>query len=508
MDIQKDCVDGMNWPDENYYNLLGKYDLLKAYMAEIMLDIGENALEWKASLDMFLEYCFTNIALEKGYISEKEMYVMKNLPSDLELAKEMVPGFTSFIRRLNKERFLERKNEMFKEDTMRIFVDKLTKVNLMRPTCEENNPYLTKVKEQIIDMLTIYKNFDSASSNWMDSELDRFLGENIEKVKVERQQEYQKKIDMLKAERQPEAVEEAVLKDKEILLKNCLDKLNGLVGLSEVKEEINGLVTAWKLAKIREEQGIAVRKRQSYHLVFTGNPGTGKTTVARIVSGIYYSLDVLKEDKIVETGRADLVAEYVGQTAPKTLKVINNAKGGVLFIDEAYSLTENSSGNDFGKEAVDTLVQYMENYRDELVVIVAGYDDKMQNFLEANEGLRSRFSRVIHFQNYSVEELEEILDLYLSEGQFIMEDAARNEFIRFFEMDVDINSTSFANARTVRKFVDAICVELDKRIAKEISGIGPENMKAFLQTITIRDVINAEETMEKGSSKKEIGFYR
>ena len=178
-------------------------------------------------------------------------------------------------------------------------------------------------------------------------------------------------------------------------------ELDDLIGLGSVKEEVRSLANFVKLQKQREAQGLKTAK-VSYHLVFYGSSGTGKTTVARIVGRIYKDLGVLKKGHTVETDRAGLVAKYMGQTAQQTDTVIQKALDGVLFIDEAYSLVpEGGSGQDYGQEAIATILKRMEDYRDRLVVIIAGYKDEMQRFIDSNPGLQSRFNRYIDFPDYS-----------------------------------------------------------------------------------------------------------
>ena len=251
-------------------------------------------------------------------------------------------------------------------------------------------------------------------------------------------------------------------------LEERMAELNELVGLTEVKKEVSSLINLLQVAKLRKERGMKVMP-VSLHLVFTGNPGTGKTTVARMLAGIYRELGVLSKGQLIEVDRSELVAGYVGQTAIKTQDKIDEAKGGILFIDEAYTLIK--EGNDFGQEAVDTLLKEMEDNRDNLVVIVAGYTDLMEKFLNSNPGLRSRFNKFIHFKDYSIDELFRIfLSMCNKSGYKLARSAkgvVKNDFARMIELEGD----HFANGRSVRNYFEAAVVNQANRLAsrKDVS---------------------------------------
>ena len=257
-------------------------------------------------------------------------------------------------------------------------------------------------------------------------------------------------------------------------------ELSSLVGLSQVKEDIESLRNLIKVQALRKQQGLPNTK-VSYHCVFTGNPGTGKTTVARIVAGIYKELGLLSKGHLVEVDRSKLVGEYVGQTAPKTNKVIDEALDGVLFIDEAYTLV--GGQNDYGSEAIATLLKRMEDDRERLVVILAGYTNEIKEFIDSNPGLQSRFNRYIHFEDYSAEEL---LDIFMrnikKSGYNIRGDA-------YVQLQINIqNATAkrdkkFGNARYVRNLFEKIVQKQANRLSR-IQNPTKEQLKM----ITIEDL--------------------
>lgn len=265
-------------------------------------------------------------------------------------------------------------------------------------------------------------------------------------------------------------------------LDDVLKELNSLVGLENVKLEVNTLINFIKVQKAREQAGLK-SSSVSYHIIFTGNPGTGKTTVARIVAKIYKHLGILSNGQLVETDRSGLIAEYVGQTAIKVNKIVDSAINGVLFIDEAYSLVGESK-DDFGKEAIATLIKRMEDDRDKLVIILAGYTKEMQEFIDTNPGFKSRFNRHIDFQDYTSEELFKIFESKCNELEYNLTENAQVKLKVFFEKAYSTRDKSFGNGRFVRNSFEKILENQANRIAKENSLT-----KELLTTITIEDII-------------------
>ena len=266
-------------------------------------------------------------------------------------------------------------------------------------------------------------------------------------------------------------------------------ELNGYIGLAGIKREVTNLINMATVYKMREKHGLPTVD-MSLHMVFTGNPGTGKTMIARLMARIYRSLGILSKGQLVEVDRSGLVAGYVGQTAAKTAEVIEKAKGGVLFIDEAYAL--NGSGeNDFGQEAIDTLLKAMEDNRDDLVVIVAGYDKLMENFIHSNPGLESRFNRYLHFDDYSVDEMVGIYEMQLKKGKYQLDDEAKAAVREYLEAS-KTHLISFGNGRGVRNIFERTLVQQSNRLANA------ENVTVeMLMAITAEDVNAARANDEK-----------
>ena len=272
-------------------------------------------------------------------------------------------------------------------------------------------------------------------------------------------------------------------KDKSI--NEIFEELDQLVGLQKVKQVLKDLVSLKEL-KNRANEELKI-KDVNLHMVFLGNPGTGKTTVARMVAEILYILKYIKQNKLIEVSSKDLVAEYVGQTAPKTMAVIQKALGGVLFIDEAYSLASGKNqGNGYNEEAIATLIQAMENNRDDLVVIFAGYTKEMEDFLNSNSGIVSRIGYTLEFEDYTTEELIKIFEQMISKSGFIIEESAIEKLEKI--IDEYRETKNFGNARFVRNVYE-------KTVIKHASNIKNKKSKKALRTITAED-INVENLLK------------
>lgn len=286
----------------------------------------------------------------------------------------------------------------------------------------------------------------------------------------------------------------------EPLYADAIAQLNQLIGLENVKKEVEEMA---KLVRYYREIGKDIRRSFSLHGVFKGNPGTGKTTVARLLVQIYKALGILERGHLVEVARKDLVAGYVGQTAMKTSKIIDEAIGGGLFIDEAYALSERGQ-NDFGKEAIETLLKRMEDQRGEFMIIVAGYPEEMQAFLEANPGLLSRFDRQFHFKDYTEEELYEIGEMIIRTEDMKITDEAWNHLKSYIHKLVENKHKYFGNARTVRKIVTEAIRRQHLRMADLPTD---QRTDEVMETISIEDVSDFE-LMEQRVKQKTIGFGR
>ena len=259
-------------------------------------------------------------------------------------------------------------------------------------------------------------------------------------------------------------------------------QLDSLVGLESVKKDVKDLVNLMKVRKLRQANGLPVPP-MSLHMVFMGNPGTGKTTVARLMGGLYAAIGVLSKGQLVEVDRSGLVAGYVGQTALKTQETIKSALGGVLFIDEAYSLSSGGE-NDFGREAVETILKAMEDHRDDLIVIVAGYDKPMEKFLSSNPGLESRFNKYFHFPDYRGEELLAIFKGQCEKNGYVLTGEAEQAAKDMFDALYEKRDENFGNGRDVRNCFEDMIVRQSNRVAamenpgrEELMAVLPEDLE-------------------------------
>jgi len=272
--------------------------------------------------------------------------------------------------------------------------------------------------------------------------------------------------------------------EKAAKLEELLSEFNGLTGLAGVKHQVNSLVNLMRVQKMREGQGLKVSD-VSKHMVFSGNPGTGKTTVARMLAEIYKYLGVLSKGQLVEVDRGGLVKGFIGQTATRVQEVVDEALGGILFIDEAYTLTVGKGDGDFGQEAVDTLLKSMEDHRSELIVIVAGYTDLMEQFLNSNPGLKSRFSNFIYFDDYTADELMDIFHKNLSKQEYSLSEEAEEKARKMIEERVENKPENFANARDIRNYMEHAISAHATRIVEVKDA---EKDKSLLSTLEAVDL--------------------
>ena len=422
----------------------------------------------KQLLGKDLLYCYRHLGLEpemNNYTSEGQLlwHITVALAEDHD--EEM--DYSGFCFELQSHNEIARDMWDCHEEMFNVFKDSNVKVSV-----EGMDDFMLVLLVKLMDCESLFLKDLRSGFYQMASLIADVAGRN---------QHMELKLEELKR-RADEDVEEKESSHEHYFL--TTKDLDNLIGLQQVKKEIKELKDFIEVNRRREESGMKTPP-VSYHCVFTGNPGTGKTTVARIVAGIYKELGILQKGHLVETDRSGLVAEYVGQTAVKTNKVIDSALDGVLFIDEAYSLI--GSGNeDYGKEAIATLVKRMEDNRDRLVVILAGYEDEMQQFIESNPGLRSRFNRYIHFEDYTADELKQIFLSMLQRYDYILQEEGEQVLSRHFEQCVATRGKDFGNARYVRNLFERTIKAQSVRLAAHSS-----TDKTQLATIIADDITSA-----------------
>lgn len=270
--------------------------------------------------------------------------------------------------------------------------------------------------------------------------------------------------------------------EQEIRLNRLLSELDSMVGLESVKREIHDLINLMRVKMIRKEHGLEAPS-VSMHLVFAGNPGTGKTVMARKLAEIYQCIGVLETGILVETDRSGMVAGYMGQTAELVRQKVEEAKGGILFIDEAYTLSNSGREGDYGQEAIDTLLKLMEDKRDEFAVIVAGYPKEMEDFLNSNPGLRSRFNKYIYFEDYSANELYDIFLQMCAKNDYHLQPHMEEKMLYIIEKMIAKQGRKFANARDIRNFFEKVVTNQANRVV----SLNPSDVEELL-TITAQDL--------------------
>lgn len=265
-----------------------------------------------------------------------------------------------------------------------------------------------------------------------------------------------------------------------IPFEDLLKELYELVGLDNVKQRVRNLIDFNKIQKMRVDNGLK-KSGKTLHMAFLGNPGTGKTSVARIIGKMYKSIGLLSKGHFIEASRTDLIAEYQGQTAIKVKRLINRAKGGVLFIDEAYSITENDHSDSYGRECLTELTKALEDYRDNLVVIVAGYTDLMEQFFNSNPGLKSRFNTYIFFNDYNLDELVDIFIHLCNINEYEADKNAIAKVKEWLHSKLSQKDENFSNGRLVRNLFDDIIMNQSIRLSKQTGSISKELLKLLVE---------------------------
>ena len=386
------------------------------------------------------------IKLKEAIMHEIEMHIKNTEEKDLTI---IVSSKKEHIENLKDSLFVF-EIDYEKPEVQEVYQEVLNNL-------QENSYIEDQVQPKLIDYIAAtYPKTDLTYSEYRDRLINKILFSKNDKITTKDIPDY----------------------EKEKTLDEIFKELNELVGLSKVKQVLNELVNLIELKE--KSKGELDIKSTNLHMVFLGNPGTGKTTVARLIAQILYNLKYIKQNKLIEVSSKDLVAEYVGQTGPKTMAIIEKAKGGVLFIDEAYTLASSSgTGNSYNEEAIATLIQEMENNRDNLVVIFAGYTKEMQAFLNSNSGIVSRIGYTLEFEDYTEQELLEIFKLMLKKAGFKITEQALNKaekLIKGAKMCVN-----FGNARFVRNMYE-------KTVIKHASNTKGKKQKNILKTIEEQDI--------------------
>lgn len=419
---------------------------------------------------------------EQIFLSEMITVYNENKSTDVEKSQFVLAYFYDVLRNnyFAGEQTLNSLNQLIKSTEFSGIIDKIKKENqLQLQVPSDKNIVLSVLAElnhpKFEAMESHFQNYRKISGF---PEAEKFVKPVVSEITQNQQTQPQE--NNLNVTQAPEGD----------TLEKAMEELNNLVGLEKVKKDINELINLLEIQKKRDVEGLK-NIEIALHTVFLGPPGTGKTSVARLLSRIFKHLGYLSKGQLYETDREGLIAGYVGQTAIKTGKAVEESKGGVLFIDEAYSLTQNQAGNDFGSEAVNTIIKRMEDFRDDFAVVVAGYTEPMQIFIESNPGLRSRFNRYFYFEHFTSEQLFLIFENFCKKSDFLISTEAKEKIIDTFSLMESLKTESFGNARVVRNLFEKSVQNQANRL---IHWSAPKN--EFLKTLHEEDIPDPKETLE------------